>query len=143
MSKTFKELSDKIAETEKQMQVWKNNLNAVGGAIQQVDKFIKQDDNFDQIIKNGEMPADQPLPKKVKIKEKEKSGTIIKRGRKMKENLNDFLEDLANNTPNADQFDHLDEKLKESDVKDVEQDLMGGKSFKALRKEKKEKNEDI
>ena len=61
----------------------------------------------------------------------------------MKENLNDFLEDLANNTPNADQFKHLDEKLKESDVKDVEQDLMGGKSFKALRKEKKEKNEDI
>tara|TARA_Y100001972_G_scaffold17841_1_gene19970 strand:+ start:403 stop:588 length:186 start_codon:yes stop_codon:yes gene_type:complete len=61
----------------------------------------------------------------------------------MKENLNDFLEDLANNTPNDDQFSHLDEKLKESDVKDVEQDLMGGKSFKALRKEKKEKNEDI
>tara|TARA_B100000575_G_scaffold203178_1_gene164815 strand:+ start:168 stop:350 length:183 start_codon:yes stop_codon:yes gene_type:complete len=60
----------------------------------------------------------------------------------MKENLNDFLEDLANNTPNADQFDHID-KLKESDVKDVEQDLMGGKSFKVLRKEKKEKNEDI
>ena len=60
----------------------------------------------------------------------------------MKENLNDFLEDLANNTPNAEQFDHID-KLKESDVKDVEQDLMGGKSFKALRKEKKEKNEDI
>lgn len=57
----------------------------------------------------------------------------------MKENLNDFLEDLANNTPNSEQFD----KLKESDVKDVEQDLMGGKSFKALRKEKKEKNEDI
>ena len=60
----------------------------------------------------------------------------------MKENLNDFLEDLANNTPNADQFDHID-KLKESDVKDVEQYLMGGKSFKVLRKEKKEKNEDI
>ena len=34
----------------------------------------------------------------------------------MKENLNDFLEDLANNTPNVDQFDHID-KLKESDVK--------------------------
>ena len=60
----------------------------------------------------------------------------------MKENLNDFLEDLANNTPNAEQFDHID-KLKESDVKDVEQDIMGGKSFKAIRKEKKEKNEDI
>ena len=69
LSKTFKELSDKIAETEKQMQVWKNNLNAVGGAIQ-------QDDNFDQIIKNGEMPADQPLPntkasKALEIKQKE------------------------------------------------------------------------
>ena len=60
----------------------------------------------------------------------------------MKENINDFLDDLANNTPTAEQFDHID-KLKESDVKDVEQDLMGGKSFKALRKEKKEKNEDI
>ena len=60
----------------------------------------------------------------------------------MKENINDFLDDLANNTPNAEQFDHID-KLKESDVKDVEQDLMGGKSFKALRKEKKEKKEDI
>ena len=60
----------------------------------------------------------------------------------MKENINDFLDDIANNTPNAEQFDHID-KLKESDVKDVEQDLMGGKSFKALRKEKKEKNEDI
>ena len=60
----------------------------------------------------------------------------------MKENINDFLDDLANNTPNAAQFDHID-KLKESDVKDVEQDLMGGKSFKAIRKEKKEKNEDI
>ena len=60
----------------------------------------------------------------------------------MKENINDFLDDLANNTPNAEKFDHID-KLKESDVKDVEQDLMGGKSFKAIRKEKKEKNEDI
>ena len=60
----------------------------------------------------------------------------------MKENINDFLDDLANNTPNSEQFDHID-KLKESDVKDVEQDLMGGKSFKAIRKEKKEKNEDI
>ena len=60
----------------------------------------------------------------------------------MKENINDFLDDLVNNTPNAEQFDHID-KLKESDVKDVEQDLMGGKSFKAIRKEKKEKNEDI
>ena len=60
----------------------------------------------------------------------------------MKENINDFLDDLANNTPNAEQFDHID-KLKESDVKDVEQDLMGGKSFKAIRKEKMEQNEDI
>ena len=78
LSKTFKELSDKIAETEKQIQVWRNNLNAVGGAIQQVDKFIKQDDNFDQIIKNGEMPADQPLPntkasKALEIKQKEEA----------------------------------------------------------------------
>jgi len=51
----------------------------------------------------------------------------------MKENINDFLEDLANNTPNSEQFDKI--KIKESNMKEVEEDLVGGKSFKKLKDE--------
>ena len=54
----------------------------------------------------------------------------------MKENINDFLDDLANNTPNAEQFDHID-KLKEAEVHDAEEDLVAGKTFKKLKDEVK------
>ena len=78
LKKTFDDLQSKINLIDKESTALKNNLNAVGGAIQQVDKFIKQDDNFDQIIKNGKMPADQPLPntkasKALEIKQKEEA----------------------------------------------------------------------
>ena len=49
----------------------------------------------------------------------------------MKENINRFLEELANNTPNDEQFD----KTKEDNMKEVEEDLIGGKSFKKLKDE--------
>ena len=49
----------------------------------------------------------------------------------MKENINSFLEELANNTPNDEQFD----KIKEDNMKEVEEDLIGGKSFKKLKDE--------
>ena len=51
----------------------------------------------------------------------------------MKENINSFLEELANNTPNDEQFD----KTKEDNMKEVEEDLIGGKSFKKLKDELK------
>jgi len=51
----------------------------------------------------------------------------------MKENINSFLEELANNTPNDEQFD----KIKEDNMKEVEEDLIGGKSFKKLKDELK------
>jgi len=52
----------------------------------------------------------------------------------MKEDINNFLEELANNTPHVDQFKDVD-KLKESNMKEVEEDLMGGKTFKKLKDE--------
>ena len=80
LKKTFDDLQSKINLIDKESTALKNNLNAVGGAIQQVDKFIKQDDNFDQLIKNGEfkMPADGPAPntkasKALEIKQKEEA----------------------------------------------------------------------
>jgi len=51
----------------------------------------------------------------------------------MKENINDFLEELANNTPNTSQFD----KIEEDNMKETEEDLIGGKSFKKLKDELK------
>lgn len=43
----------------------------------------------------------------------------------------DFLDELANNTPNSSQFDYI----KEKNMKEVEEDLLGGKSFRKLKDE--------
>ena len=51
----------------------------------------------------------------------------------MDKELEKFLEDLANNSPNDSQFD----KLKEDNMKEGEEDLIGGKSFKKLKEEVK------
>ena len=51
----------------------------------------------------------------------------------MDKELEDFLNELANNTPNADQFS----KIEEDNMKEAEEDLIGGKSFKKLKEEVK------
>ena len=51
----------------------------------------------------------------------------------MKEDRDSFIEELADNTPHEGQFD----KLKEAEVKDAEEDLCGGKTFKKLKDEVK------
>lgn len=43
----------------------------------------------------------------------------------------DFLDELANNTPNSSQFDYI----KEKNMEEVEEDLLGGKSFRKLKDE--------
>ena len=50
-----------------------------------------------------------------------------------KDNLDKFLEELADNTPNTSQFD----KIEEDNMKEAEEDLIGGKSFKKLKDELK------
>ena len=49
------------------------------------------------------------------------------------DNLDKFLEELADNTPNTSQFD----KIEEDNMKEAEEDLIGGKSFKKLKDELK------
>jgi len=44
LKKDFDNLTQKIAQVEKDLGTMKSNLNAVYGAIQQVDKLIKLDD---------------------------------------------------------------------------------------------------
>jgi len=51
----------------------------------------------------------------------------------MDKELENFLNELANNTPNVDQFS----KIEEDNMKEAEEDLIGGKSFKKLKEEVK------
>lgn len=83
---TFKELNDKIVAHEKQVQVWRNNLNAVHGALQQVDKLIKADDNFgkDDVLQ-GRLPDDHPHPENVNLEIKQKEeAQLLNEGEKWK-----------------------------------------------------------
>ena len=48
----------------------------------------------------------------------------------MDKELEKFLEELANNSPNASQFDNLEEDI---NMKEVEEDLIGGKSLKTFK----------
>ena len=47
LNKSFTDLKTKIETIEKEVATMRNNLNAVNGAIQIVDKMIAQDENFD------------------------------------------------------------------------------------------------
>ena len=57
----------------------------------------------------------------------------------MKEDRDDFLENLSDNTPNESQFD----KIKEAEVHDAEEDLLAGKTFKKLKNEVKKGEKDV
>jgi len=57
----------------------------------------------------------------------------------MKEDRDDFLENLSDNTPNESQFD----KIKEAEVHDAEEDLLAGKTFKKLKDEVKKGEKDV
>ena len=57
----------------------------------------------------------------------------------MKEDRDDFLENLSDNTPNESQFD----KFMEAEVHDAEEDLLAGKTFKKLKDEVKKGEKDV
>lgn len=50
--------------------------------------------------------------------------------------MDKFLKELANNTPNASQFEDI---IDEENVSDFEEDICGGKSFKTMRETTKKK----
>jgi len=72
LQKSFDDLSGKIQAFEKETQILRNNLNAVHGALQQVNKLIASDNNFDKTTKKltDELPDDLPKDQ-LEIKEKE------------------------------------------------------------------------
>ena len=70
---TFDQLNMKIKKIEGETQNMRNNLNAVHGALQQVDKLIKADDNFgkDDVLQ-GRLPDDHPHPENVNLEIQQK-----------------------------------------------------------------------
>ena len=87
LQKTFDDLSGKIQSFEKEAQVLRNNLNAVHGALQQVNKLIASDDNFDKTKNDlsSNLPADEAdeakVSKALEIKQKEEA-QLLKEGEK-------------------------------------------------------------
>ena len=61
LKKDFDTLSARIAQVEKDFGTMKSNLNAVFGAIQQVDKLMKIDTGGDepQLLNEKSMPANK------------------------------------------------------------------------------------
>tara|TARA_E500000331_G_scaffold296230_1_gene294842 strand:- start:301 stop:630 length:330 start_codon:yes stop_codon:yes gene_type:complete len=58
LNKSFGDLKTKIETVEKEVATMRNNLNALNGAIQIVDKMISSDDNFDKNTGQLNMPTD-------------------------------------------------------------------------------------
>ena len=61
LQKTFDELNVKIKTVENETQKMRNNLNAVHGAIQEIDKLIKLDTGGEepQLLNEKQMPSDK------------------------------------------------------------------------------------
>lgn len=58
LGKSFGDLKTKIETVEKEVATMRNNLNALNGAIQIVDKMIASDDNFDK--NTGQLNTNMP-----------------------------------------------------------------------------------
>ena len=70
LQKSFDDLNEKIQTVEKELGMMRNNLNAVHGALQQINKLIVID--FEQgKINSLKMPLDDKKEDGLKIKEKE------------------------------------------------------------------------
>ena len=58
LNKSFTDLKTKIDTVEKEVATMRNNLNALNGAIQIVDKMIAQDENFDKTTGQLNVPKE-------------------------------------------------------------------------------------
>ena len=92
LQKSFDSLNQKIQTYEKETQVLRNNLNAVHGALQQVDKLIAIGRQYsasveDQIADIQNKPNWPDLYKKLEIKEKEKAKLLTEKDEKAKKLL--------------------------------------------------------
>ena len=74
LKKTFDEIQGKLQVIQKEQEQYKNNLNAVGGALQQVEKLLSMNHANWELEQKG---IDIDTGKKLDIKEKEKPKFIF------------------------------------------------------------------
>tara|TARA_Y100001937_G_scaffold85823_1_gene116078 strand:+ start:288 stop:566 length:279 start_codon:yes stop_codon:yes gene_type:complete len=73
LKKTFDEIQSKLQVISKEQEQYKNNLNAVGGALQQVEKLLSMNHANWELEQKG---IDIDTGKKLEIKEKEKPSLL-------------------------------------------------------------------
>ena len=89
LEKDFEALSNRIKQVDQELIQMKSNLNAVHGAIQQIDKLITMSE------KSGkELPKDKEKPLNIATTQMKKFKSFVK-----EENLKDFEEDVLAETP--------------------------------------------
>ena len=80
LQKTFDEIKGKLEVITKEQEAYKNNLNAVGGAMQQIEKLLAMNNANWELEQKG---IDSDTGKSLEIKEKEKP-KLLNEGEKWK-----------------------------------------------------------
>lgn len=91
LGKSFGDLKTKIETVEKEVATMRNNLNALNGAIQIVDKMISSDENFDP--KTGQLNVPE---KNVGTYSKEKIDSDNVRARQKELEIEEKKKELLN-----------------------------------------------
>ena len=124
LEKDFQTVKQQIEDGEIKINTMRNNLNALAGAIQQCDMFLKQ-----LAEKDAPMPAEKQQALDIatsqekrlmdKLTQEELNG-LSPRARKAYEDSNEVLSEITTENPNKDLVVEEDKPKKKKDKKDEE-----------------------
>ena len=124
LEKDFQTVKQQIEEGQVKINTMRNNLNALAGAIQQCDVFLKEIAD-----KNAPMPAEKQQALDIatsqekrlmdKLTQEELNG-LSPRARKAYEDSNEVLSEITTENPNKDLVVEEDKPKKKKDKKDEE-----------------------
>ena len=124
LEKDFQTVKQQIEDSEAKVNTMRNNLNALAGAIQQCDMFLKQ-----LAEKDAPMPAEKQQALDIatsqekrlmdKLTQEELNG-LSPRASKAYEDSNEVLSEITTENPNKDLVVEEDKPKKKKDKKDEE-----------------------
>ena len=124
LEKDFQTVKQQIEDSEVKINTMRNNLNALAGAIQQCDMFLKE-----LTDKDAPMPAEKQQALDIatsqekrlmdKLTQEELNG-LSPRARKAYEDSNEVLSEITTENPNKDLVVEEDKPKKKKDKKDEE-----------------------
>ena len=124
LEKDFQTVKQQIEDGEIKINTMRNNLNALAGAIQQCDMFLKE-----LTDKDAPMPAEKQQALDIatsqekrlmdKLTQEELNG-LSPRARKVYEDSNEVLSEITTENPNKDLVVEEDKPKKKKDKKDEE-----------------------